>query len=191
MSSPLGIISRPAVAFLLAIGLWTFFLPIVTTDTPVRGRSEWSPLDLVVARADQWRPVPPLLHVHFVLFEIAFLYALMFLAILILVLPRPQVPLKVISVIGSATSVSMLGRRSARGFGWLFFGRNTYSRIFDGDASWKGAMLGWHGFHFTSAYVILLGIMPLLALIVVTSVRDARRLRSAGQFAADGNSPPC
>ena len=188
MSGPLGIISRPAVAFLMAIGLWTFFLPIATTDMPVRGRTEWSPLDLLVARADQWKPAPPQFHTHLVLYEIAFLYALMVLTILVLALQRPSKPLKLIAVIGSATSISLFGTRGARGFGWVFYGHRTYSRIFDGDTSWRGQILGWHGFHFGSAYVILLGVMPLLAIAVVTSERDAPRLSSSGQFESTNDS---
>jgi len=48
--------------------------------------------------------------------------------------------------------------------------------------------LGWHGFHFGSAYVILLGVMPLLAIAVVTSERDATRLSSSGQFESTAGS---
>jgi hypothetical protein len=174
-------ISRPAIGFLMGIGLWTFLVPIVTTDAPVRGRSEWSPVDFVVARADQWKPAPPLLHMHLVLYQIAFLYALMVVAILVLALRRPSKPLKLIAVIGSATSVSLFGTGGARSFGWLFFGRRTYSRILDGDTSWRGQLLGWHGFHFASAYVILLLVMPLLALAVFTSEPDAMRLGRSEQ----------
>ena len=165
-------ISRPMVVFLMGMGLWTFFLPIVTTDTPVHGRSEWAPLDLLVAQANQWQPAPPPFHIHFVLYQLAFLYALMVLEILILVLPWRHRPLKLIAVIGSASSITMLGTSGSRAFGWLFYGRSTHSRIFDGDYSWKGQILGWHGFHFDSAYLVLISVMPLLAVALISSERD-------------------
>jgi hypothetical protein len=120
MAGPQKTISKPIAVFLMEMGLWTFFLPIVTADTPVRGKSQWAPLDLLVARADQWRPVP---HIHLVLYQIASIYLLMVFAIFVLTLPSPDKLLKLIAVIGSASSISLLGPRAARAFG--FYGRFT------------------------------------------------------------------
>ena len=171
--------------FLMGTGLCTLFLPILTTDTAVRGRSRWAPLDLLVAHADQWQPTPLLFHVHVVLYQIASLYVLMALAILVLALPWPHQPLKLIAVVGSAISISLLGRQGARGFGWLFYGRVTHSRIFDGDTSWRGAILGWEGLHFGAAYFVLIGVMPLLAVALISSERLALPPGGSGQYDSD------
>lgn len=167
-------ISRPVVALLMGMGLWTFFVPIVTADTPVRGRSQWAPLDLLVARADQW----PVLHYHLVLYQIASIYLLMVLAILVLALPSPHKLLKLIAVIGSASSTTLLGTRGPRAFGWIFYGRYTSSRIFNSDLHGKA----WEGLHFSSAYFILIGVMPLLLVALVSSERQGLRLRGSAEY---------
>jgi hypothetical protein len=159
----------------MGMGLWTFFLPIVTADTPVHGRSQWAPLDLLVARADQWRPAP---HFHLVLYQIASVYVLMVFAILVLALPSPHKFLKLIAVIGSASSVSLLGTRGPRAFSWLFYGRYTSSQIFSSDIGWTR----WQGLHFSSAYFVLIGVMPLLLFALVSSERQAVRLKGSGEY---------
>jgi hypothetical protein len=147
----------------MGMGLWTFFLPIVTADTPVRGRSQWAPLDLLVARADQW----PVLHYHLVLYQIASIYLLMVLALLVLALPSPHKFLKLIAVIGSASSTTLLGTRGPRAFGWIFYGRYTSSRIFNSDLHRKA----WEGLHFSSAYFALIAVMPLLLYLSVPNAK--------------------
>jgi len=163
------------VALLMGIGLWTFFNPIVTVDTPVHGRSKWAPLDLLIARADQWRPAP---HFHLVLYQITSIYVLMVLAILVLALPSPHKVLKLIAVIGSASSISLLGTRGPRAFGWLFYGRYTSSEIFRGNIGWTR----WQGLHFSSAYFVLIGVMPLLLFALVSSERQGLGLNRSGEY---------
>jgi len=179
MASTQETIRRPIVALLMGMGLWTFFLPIVTTDMPVRGRSQWAPLDLLVARADQW----PVLHYHLVLYQIASIYLLMVLALLVLALPSPHKFLKLIAVIGSASSTTLLGTRGPRAFSWLFYGRYTSPRWFNGDIGW------WRSgrLHFTSAYFVLIAVMPLLLLALVGYERQSLGLKSSEQYITPGS----
>jgi hypothetical protein len=168
-------ISRALVVLLMGIGLWTFFLPIVTTDAPVHGRSQWAPLELLVARAYQWRPAP---HFHLVFYQIASIYVLMVLAILVLALPAPHKLLKLIAVIGSASSITLLGTRGPRTFSWLFYGRYTSPPWFNGDIGW------WRSgrLHFTSAYFVLIAVMPLLLVALVGYERQSLSLKSSEQY---------
>lgn len=168
-------ISRPIVVLLMGIGLWTFFVPIVTTDAPVHGRSQWAPLDLLLARADQWKPTP---HYHLVLYQIAFIYVLMVLAILVLALPAPHKLLKLIAVIGSASSITLLGTRGPRTFSWLFYGGYTSPPWFNGHIGW------WRSgrIHFTSAYFALINVMPLLLTALVSYERKSSSLKSSEQY---------
>lgn len=159
------------VACLMGVGLLTFFLPIVTTDTAVHGRTEWAPLDLLVSRADLWRPVPFPYHTHVVLYQIAVTYILMMLAVLVLALPSPRMPLTLIAIIGSAGSVSLF-RNGPKSFGWVFYGRSVHSRIWDGDNVLRGVLFGAEGLRCDVAYVILLCVMPALALLVMKKWPD-------------------
>jgi hypothetical protein len=171
MVSTRSTISKLYVACLMGVGLLTFFLPIVTTDTAVHGRTEWAPFDLLVSRADLWRPAPPPFHNHLVLYQITVTYILMMLAVLVLALPSPRMPLTVIAIVGSAGSVSLF-RHAPRSFGWLFYGRSTHSRIWDGDNVVTGLFFGAEGLRCDFAYVVLLCVMPVLALLVMRDRPD-------------------
>lgn len=159
-----GSVSRMNVAVIMGIGLLTFFMPFVTTDSPVHGRTEWAPLDFLVARADLWRPAPGPFHNHMVLYQVALIYLLMVIALLALAFPRPRTPLQFIAVVGAATSAGLLRRSSFRAFGWVLYGRYTHAYLFThpADNSWR-ALNGWEGFQFEIAFYAFIASMPLLA----------------------------
>jgi hypothetical protein len=150
------------VAIVVAIGLPTFFMTFVTTDSPVHGRTEWAPLDFLISRADLW-PAPSRFFIHIELYQIALIYILMLLALVVLALPRPRTPLQWIALVGAATSVNLIGPRSCRGFGWLFYGRRTYGPLWDG--SLRG-LTRWYGFRFEFAFYVFVAVMPLLTWIL-------------------------
>lgn len=162
-------IRKPA-AFLTGIGLLTFLMPFLTTDAPVNGRTEWAPLNMLNARADLWRPAPPPFQNHAVLYEVAFVYVLMVIALVVLAVPWSQKPLKYIALVGAATSVSLL-KTAPRGFGWVFYGKYTHARMWDGDNSLRG-MLGWQGIRFNLAFFVFLAVMPLLLIVIIKSGRQ-------------------
>jgi hypothetical protein len=112
-----------------------------------------------------------------VLYQIASIYVLMVFAILVLALPSPHKLLKLIAAIGSASSISLLGTRGPRAFSWVFYGRYTSSRMFNGDLYWRG----WEGLHFSFAYFVLIGVMPLLLVALVSSQRQASWFTGSGQ----------
>ena len=158
-------ISRPFISLLMAIGLCTSFAPIVTTDAPVHGRSDWAPVDLFVARADQWSPVPGPLHVHVVVYLLAALYAFMVIALLLLALPSPRMALAVVATVGTALSVASL-RWGYQDFSWLLYGRFNYAWMRHDRQSFVQALVGWEGFRFDGAYAVLVMVMPALLVSV-------------------------
>ena len=168
------IISKPLVALLMGIGVATFFAPIVTTDVPVHGRSDWAPVDLLATRADRWLPAPGPFHVHEVLYRIAALYALMLLALVLLALPSPRKPLVLLATVGTALSVVSL-RWGYQDFSWLLYGRFNYAWIKSDHDRFFKALVGWEGFRFDGAFVVLAMVMPALLLAVRGRSTDARR----------------
>ena len=158
-------ISKPFIALLMAVGLMTFFVPIVTTDAPVHGRSDWAPLDFLLARADRWLPAPGPLHVHEVLYGIAAVYAFMLLALALLPFPSPQKPLLLVATLGTALSVAFL-RWGYQDFSWLLYGRFNYAWIRTDHDRFVQALVGWEGFRFDAAYAVFALVMPALLLAV-------------------------
>ncbi len=156
-------VSKMRVALVVAIGFTTFFMPFVTTDSPVHGNTAWAPLDLLVSRADLWRPAPRPFHIHAELYQIVLIYLLMLFALAALALPHPRTLLQCIAVVGAATSVNLIGPRSCREFGWLFYGRITHGPLWDG--SLRG-LTRWEGFEFEAGFYAFLAVMPLLTWIV-------------------------
>ncbi len=161
-------VNKMSVAIVVAIGLPTFFMTFVTTDSPVHGRTEWAPLDFLISRADLW-PAPSRFFIHIELYQIALIYVLMLFALVFLALPRPRMPLQCIAIVGAATSVTLIGPRSWRGFGWLFYGRRTYGPLWDG--SLRG-ITRWQGFQFEFAFYVFVAVMPLLTWIVCRRARQ-------------------
>jgi hypothetical protein len=144
-------------------------MPFVTTDSPVHGRSQWAPLQLLVSRADLWRPAPWPFHIHMVLYQITLIYLLMPITLVALGLPRPRRVLQFIAIIGVATSVNIVGTSSYRGFGRLFYGRFTNGPMWDG--SLRG-LTRWQGFQFELPFYIFLAVMPLATWIVCRRPRE-------------------
>ncbi len=156
-------VNKMSVAIVVAIGLPTFLMTFVTTDSSVHGKTEWAPLDLLISRADLWRPAPWPFHIQIEVCQIALIYLLMLLALVSLALPRPRRPLQFIAAVGAATSVTLIGPRSCIGFGWLFYGKRTYGPLWDG--SLRG-LTRWQGFQFEFAFYVFVAVMPLLTWIV-------------------------
>jgi hypothetical protein len=48
MAERRGAINKAGAAAVMAMGLATIFAPFVITDAPVKGRTEWAPIDLLV-----------------------------------------------------------------------------------------------------------------------------------------------
>ncbi len=77
---------RQLAVVVIAIGLSTFFLPMVILDSPIMNRTEWSAWDIA---SNVCRHTLPVSSGHFDegLLEIALLYILMVLALAALYLP--------------------------------------------------------------------------------------------------------
>lgn len=177
-------ISKPYISLLMAIGLFTFFVPIVTTDVPVHGRSDWAAVDFLRARADRWLPAPGPFHVHAVLYVIGALYLLMILTLLLLALPSPRKPLMLVATVGAALSVGCM-RWAYQDFSWLLYGRFSYAWISNGPGGFARSLVGWEGFRYDGALAVLVLIMP--ALVLATRTRgDA----DAGIPSAEYATPP-
>ena len=82
----------------VALGFATSLLPIVRTNVPVMGRTEWSGLG-IVSQVEVWKfPPSP------VVLDIASTYLLMLLAAAAVFLPRPRKLLLLISLLGIISS---------------------------------------------------------------------------------------
>lgn len=171
-------ISRPLIALLMTIGLATFFMPIVTTDAPVHGRSDWAPVDLLVARADHWPSTPGPFHVHEVLYRIAVLYALMLLALGVLAVRSPRTLLSILATLGSALGVVTL-RWGYQDFSWLLYGRFDYAWIRTDHDRFVQTLIGWEGFRFDEAFGVLTLVMPALLLALRVRPGHGRGVRRA------------
>lgn len=183
-------ISKPFIALLMGIGVTTFFAPIVTTDAPVHGRSDWAPVDFLVARADRWLPAPGPFHIHEVLYRIAMLYALMLLALLLLAFPSPRKPLLLLATIGSAVSVVSL-RWGYQDFSWLLYGRFSYAWIRSDHDRFVQTLIGWEGFRFDGAFAVLAMVMPALLLATRGSTVDTSARRDVGDHGETHGPPAC
>ena len=177
-------ISKPYIALLIGIGVATFFVPIVTTDTPVHGRSDWAPVDLLAARADRWLPAPGPFHIHEVVYQIAALYAFMLLALVLLALPSPRKALLVLATIGTALSVASL-RWGYQDFSWLLYGRFNYAWIRSDHDRFIQTLIGWEGFRFDGAFVVFAMVMPALLLAVQGRRTDAHTRPDVGEIRPD------
>lgn len=141
----------------LAVGLLTFFYPLITTDPLVAGVTRWSPFEIVVQMYNGVLPPPicercgepairALLAVPFwVIFE----YLLMVVALVILGL---RMPVRIVTWISVAALYSALrGRLSTRlEFEGTFFGLSRHGHVYD------GALL--------AAHLVVMGVLFLASL---------------------------
>jgi hypothetical protein len=91
-------------SFVIAIGLGTFFLPIVILNPPLLNRAQWSPFHIASGVNAGTLPVPKG-HVDEALVEIALLYVLMILALVAVFFRNASKPLTAISTVGFIVSV--------------------------------------------------------------------------------------
>jgi hypothetical protein len=96
---PLGKRRKWLALLVIAIGICTFFLPMVILDTPLLNRTEWSALNIVSKVYEHKLPVQGG-RLDEGLIEIALIYLLMPFALMALYLPGPPKALMVISGIG-------------------------------------------------------------------------------------------
>ena len=140
----------------IAIGLYTFFVPLAIVEPPVMNRTDWSALNIALNVC--WRKLPvPGGRFDEGLIEIALIYLLMPFALVALYLPGPPTALKVVSGIGS-----ILG--SLAKF-WKFAFVQTFFGFF-------GHTVNWH-VRFGPASWALPWVMPLLFAICIAGRLDA------------------
>jgi hypothetical protein len=104
--------------WVIAIGITTFFLPMVVVDPPVLNRTEWSPLHIAAGVLTGKLPVP---HGSLDprLLGIALIYGLMIAFLAALLLRDSPKALPIISIIGCLVSSSASRWRVT--FRWTFF----------------------------------------------------------------------
>ncbi len=166
---PLGKRRKRLALLVLALGIGTFFLPMVVVDPPILNRAEWSPLDIAAAVWSRKLPVP---HGSFDpgLLEIALIYALMIASLAALFLPRSPKVLPIISIVGSL--LSWLSRWWNVTFRWTFF---PYFGQVHEILAWNAHIKEWH-MRVGPAWWILPWIVPaLLALCFAKDLDDSER----------------
>jgi len=117
--------NRRRLAFLVcALGVYTFFLPMVILNPPLLGRTEWSPLNMAV---NIYLGNFPVRRGRFdeTLIEIGVIYLLILFSLIVMWLPgRPEI---LFSTSSFGVVLSFLGKFWEHGFlltfGWEYFGR--------------------------------------------------------------------
>lgn len=146
--TPLGRRRRQLASLVIAIGLYTFFVPLVTIDPPVLGRTQWSALNIASEIYRRKLPVP---EGRFDpgLTEITLIYVFMAFSVAALGFSRAQEALRVIALFG--TVLSSLAKWWGNSFVWTFFG------YFGPIANWRVRP--------GPAWYVLPFVMPVLLLI--------------------------
>jgi len=159
--APLGKERKRLAILVIALGITTFFLPMVVVDPPVLNRTEWSPLHIAAGVLSRQLPVP---HGSFDpgLLEIALIYGLMIASLAALLPSGPPDALLIISIIGSL--VSSLANRWHSTFRWTLLPGQVYE-ILAGNAH----IQEWH-MRVGPAWWILPWIMP--ALLAICLAKD-------------------
>lgn len=149
----------------IAIGLYTFFLPLVTINPPVLGRARWSAMHIAWETWQGKLPEPSGSHLpRFLDFAlsytslggIALAYLLLLVALATVFSPGYQKALKLTSLIGLA-AVGMAFKFALSDFARLFFGIRRTTVEWNGDIGYGAAM-----------YAIL-GVMAALLLVSMTA----------------------
>ena len=151
---PLGKNRKRLALLMIAIGIYTFFAPMVVVDPPILNRTEWSALDIVLNVYDGRLPVPGGSFDDGLL-QIALIYVLMILAVAVLYVPGSRRALLAISAIGFA--ISSLAK----------FWNSTFHRTF----GYYGHMQEWHMSRGV-AWWILPWVMPALVAICFSKTLD-------------------
>jgi hypothetical protein len=120
---PLGEERKRFALLVIAIGLCTSGLPMVTLNPPLLNRTEWSAFDIASNVCQRHLPVPKG-HFDEGLIEIALIYLLMPVALVAIYLPGPPKALKVISGIGFVLSslAKFWDFSFLETFGWDYWG---------------------------------------------------------------------
>jgi hypothetical protein len=131
---PLGKRRKQLALLVIAIGIYTFLVPMVVLDPPVLNRTEWSALNIASNIYERQLPVPGG-SIDEGLIEIALTYLLMPFALMALYLPGPPKALKVTSGIGFVLgSLARFWHHAFMyTFGWEYFGPEHMRR---GPAWW-------------------------------------------------------
>jgi len=121
-AKPLGRERKRLAFFVIAIGLGTFFLPMVILNPPLLDRAQWSPFHIASAVNAGALPVPKG-HFDEALLEIALLYLLMILALVAVFFRNASKPLTAISTVGFIVSVMAKFWRLGflYTFGWYYW----------------------------------------------------------------------
>lgn len=102
----LGKRTKQFASLLIALGLCSFFLPMVILDSPVLNRTEWSALNIASKVYDGKLPTPGG-SFDLGLIEVAMIYMLMPFALVAIYRPGPPKALKIISWTGVVLVVSL------------------------------------------------------------------------------------
>ena len=149
--------TRKQMAFvILAIGLLTFTVPLVSTTPPVMGRTQWSAWNIAAQVYARKLPVPDG-RFDEALVEIALIYLLMLFALVALCFPRSEKPVRFLAGVGFA--ISSLAKFWRFGFVQTFYGYFGHTR-------------NWH-VGAGPAWFVLPFIMPALLLVSFRETLDA------------------
>ena len=136
-SAPIGKRSRSLACLVAFVGILTFFVPLVTTDTPVADTSRWSAFTIVMKMYEGRLPEPicercgePVIRSLLALpFDVSVNYLLLALALLALAFPKAPGFFRTIVFFGSMLDLfDRLKFHSLRwGFEETFYGRMYFS----------------------------------------------------------------
>jgi hypothetical protein len=159
--------------FVIAIGICTFFVPLITVDPPVAGTAHWSEWQIVQHMYEGKLPNPtcercgePVVRSLVALpVTVTVIYVLMLSTVIPLSVPYASATLTGISGVGAVISLSL----------WRFGTRWAFEETFYGSAFRLGHV------HYGLLQVALFSIMSALCLIslIYGSDRPSRKLPSA------------
>jgi hypothetical protein len=150
--------SKRFALFVIALGAYTFLLPMVIVNPPVLNRTEWSPLDIAWNIYERKLPVRrgTLDWGSGGLLDMALIYLLMPLSAAAIYLPGPPKVLRALCAVGSIVSFEANWWRST--YLWLF--------------GYFGHMQYWHMGRGLTWWVLPL-VMPVLLFISFSGTRQA------------------
>lgn len=130
IGEPFGAKRRSLAAVTLAVGILTFFVPLITTNPPVQDRGRWSVFDLVQHVWDRELPPGPNWHLAVVHFPIdcLLLYFSLLVAVALLRFPRLQDKLVLTALLSIYLDVAMW-QWQKEDFEVMFYGHVSYDNV--------------------------------------------------------------
>jgi hypothetical protein len=129
--NPLGPRRRSILLVIIAAGILTFFVPLMTTDPPVLGRTQWSVFDLALHVCQ--RELPPSDHWRIDLVKLppdpALLYLLLLFLLVVLLFPSLHRHLAAMAAIGILVN-SEMWKFQDLDFERTFYGHLSYNPNF-------------------------------------------------------------